>query len=165
MAGDYDVVVVGSGHNGLTAAAYLAKAGQKVLILERNDWFGGGVVTQEILEPGFKFDLHSSLHVNIQANPLILNDELKLLSKFGLKYLYPDAVYSTIFDDQTFLVTYKDIERTCQSIAKISPHDAEPVRAVAAAGAVLRAARPKRGRSGYFSRFDAEQTRYLSRVV
>lgn len=128
MANEYDVIVVGSGHNGLTTAAYLAKAGQKVLILERNNWFGGGVVTQEILEPGFKFDVHSSLHVNIQANPLILNDELKLLSKHGLKYLYPDAVYSTIFDDQTSLITYKDVDRTCQSIAKISPRDAEAYR-------------------------------------
>ncbi len=128
MASEYDVIVVGSGHNGLTTAAYLAKAGQKVLILERNTWYGGGVVTQEILEPGFKFDVHSSLHVNIQANPLIRNDELGLLSRHGLTYLYPDAVYSTIFDDQSSLITYKDVDRTCQSIAKISPRDADAYR-------------------------------------
>ncbi len=128
MNENYDFVVIGSGHNGLTTAAYLAKAGQKVLVLERNDWFGGGVVTKEILAPGFKFDLHSSLHVNIQANPLILKDELGLLAKHGLKYLYPDAVYSTIFDDQTSIITYKDIDRTCESIAKISPRDAEAYR-------------------------------------
>lgn len=128
MANEYDVVVVGSGHNGLTTAAYLAKAGQKVLILERNDWYGGGVVTQEILEPGFKFDVHSSLHVNIQANPMIQNDELQLQSKHGLKYLYPDAVYSTIFDDQTCMITYKDVDRTCQSIAQFSQRDADAYR-------------------------------------
>jgi phytoene dehydrogenase-like protein len=129
MAADvYDFVVIGSGHNGLTTAAYLAKAGQKVLILERNDWYGGGVVTKELFAPGFKFDLHSSLHVNIQANPLILNDELGLRSKYGLKYLYPDAVYSTMFDDHTYLVTYKDVDRTCESIARISSRDAEAYR-------------------------------------
>ena len=128
MSDTYDFVVIGSGHNGLTTAAYLAKAGQKVLVLERNDWFGGGVVTKEILAPGFKFDLHSSLHVNIQANPLILRDELQLLAKYGLKYLYPDAVYSTIFDDQTSIITYKDIDRTCESIAKISQRDADAYR-------------------------------------
>ena len=45
-AGDYDIIAVGSGHNGLVAAAYLAKAGKRVLVLERNAWFGGGVVTR-----------------------------------------------------------------------------------------------------------------------
>jgi phytoene dehydrogenase-like protein len=45
MSEIYDFVVIGSGHNGLTTAAYLAKAGQKILLLERNDWFVGGVVT------------------------------------------------------------------------------------------------------------------------
>lgn len=130
--GTYDIVVIGSGHNGLTTAAYLAKAGKSVLVLEKNDWYGGGVVTQEILAPGFKFDLHSSLHVNIQANPLILRDELKLLSKYGLKYLYPDGVYSTMFEDGTSLITYKDVERTCESIARLSPRDADAYRRFAA---------------------------------
>ncbi|WP_315718691.1 MULTISPECIES: NAD(P)/FAD-dependent oxidoreductase [unclassified Bradyrhizobium] len=132
MSKSYDIVVVGSGHNGLTTAAYLAKAGLSVLVLEKNDWLGGGVVTKEILAPGFKFDLHSSLHVNIQANPLIRNDELKLQSKYGLKYLYPDAVYSTMFEDGSALITYKDVDRTCESIARISPRDAEAYRRFAA---------------------------------
>jgi phytoene dehydrogenase-like protein len=132
MATEYDLIVVGSGHNGLTCAAYLAKAGMKVLVLEKNDWFGGGVVTKEILAPGFRFDLHSALHVNIQANPLILNDELKLKAKYGLTYLYPDAVYSTMFDDQTSLITYTDVDRTCESISRISTRDAEAYRRFAA---------------------------------
>ncbi|WP_315768432.1 MULTISPECIES: NAD(P)/FAD-dependent oxidoreductase [unclassified Bradyrhizobium] len=132
MSKSYDIVVVGSGHNGLTTAAYLAKADLSVLVLEKNDWLGGGVVTKEILAPGFKFDLHSSLHVNIQANPLIRNDELKLQSKYGLKYLYPDAVYSTMFEDGSSLITYKDVERTCESIARISPRDADAYRRFAA---------------------------------
>lgn len=130
----YDIVVVGSGHNGLTTAAYLAKAGLSVLVLERNDWYGGGVVTKEILAPGFKFDLHSSLHVNIQANPLITNDELKLQGKYGLKYLYPEGIYSTMFEDGTSLITYQDVEKTCENIAKISPKDADAYRRFAHMG-------------------------------
>jgi len=128
MGSEYDLIVVGSGHNGLTCAAYMARAGMKVLVLEKNDWYGGGVVTREMLAPGYRFDLHSALHVNIQANPLIRNDELQLQGKYGLRYLYPDAVYSTIFDDQTSIVTYKDVDRTCESIARISPRDAEAYR-------------------------------------
>ena len=49
-----DIVVIGSGHNGLVAAAYLAAAGKRVTVLERNPWFGGGVVTRELTVPGFR---------------------------------------------------------------------------------------------------------------
>jgi phytoene dehydrogenase-like protein len=48
---DADIIAIGSGHNGLVAAAYLAVAGKKVLVLERNEWFGGGVVTRELTGP------------------------------------------------------------------------------------------------------------------
>ena len=50
-ASNYDIVTVGSGHNGLVAAAYMAAAGKKVVVLERNAWFGGGVVTRELTCP------------------------------------------------------------------------------------------------------------------
>lgn len=138
MKNSYDVVTVGSGHNGLIAAAFLAKAGKKVLVLERNAHLGGGCVTSEIAAPGYFHDWHSAIHALIQANPLIQNDELELLSKFGLEYVYPDAVYSTVFDDGDWLVTYRDVEKTCEAIARISPVDADAYRSfVARSSAVL----------------------------
>ncbi len=131
MSKTYDVVVMGAGHNGLTTAAYLAKAGKKVLILERQPFPGGGVVTREINSPGYRHDLHSSCHIMIQGNPLLTNDELGLFSKFGLKYNYSDVPYASIFHDQETLITYKDLDRSCQQIARYSEKDAETYRAFA----------------------------------
>lgn len=128
MSDAFDIIVVGSGANGLIAGSYMAKAGKKVLVLERNAWFGGGVVTREIVAPGFYHDQHSATHIIIQANPLIRNDELGLISKFGLKYIYPEGIFSTIFDDQSFIVSYADLDKTCESIAAISPRDADAYR-------------------------------------
>jgi phytoene dehydrogenase-like protein len=125
---EFDVVVAGAGSNTLTAAAYLAKAGLKVVMLERNRWIGGGAVTRELTVPGFRHDPHSTSHIYISANPLIGNDELGLLSRFGLKYVYPEVAVVSVFDDHTVLVTYFDLDRTCESIARISQHDAEAYR-------------------------------------
>ena len=127
MSKSYDVVCMGAGHNGLVAAAYLAKAGKKVLLLERKAFPGGGVVTRELNTPGYWHDEHSSVHIMIQGNPMIRNDELGLMSKFGMKYRY-GTPYAMIFEDQTSLVAYKDLDKTCEGIAKISQKDAESYR-------------------------------------
>ncbi|MFT4182486.1 MAG: NAD(P)-binding protein, partial [Rhizobium sp.] len=66
MRTDYDIVVMGAGQNALGAAAYLAKAGKKVLVLERHAHIGGGAVTLERNLPGFKYDKHSMVHILIQ---------------------------------------------------------------------------------------------------
>ena len=105
---DADIIVIGSGHNGLVAAAYLAVAGKRVLVLERNEWFGGGVVTRELTRPGFRHDQHSMSHIFIQGNPLLLNDELGLKSKYGLRYVFPDVPMMSVWEDGATLPLHRD---------------------------------------------------------
>jgi phytoene dehydrogenase-like protein len=125
----YDVVVMGGGHNGLTAAAYMAKAGRKVIVLEAKGHYGGGVSTRELIRPGFWHDEHSNVHIMIQGNPLLRDDELGLLSKFGLEYIYPDLVHVSIWEDGTVIRSYKDLDRTCEELARTtSEKDAEAYR-------------------------------------
>ena len=125
MTSSYDIVAIGSGHNGLVAAAYLAAAGKSVLVLERNSWFGGGVVTRELTKPGFLHDQHSMAHIFIQANPLLKDDELGLKSKYGLKYVFPEMPFISVFEDGDTIGIYRDPERTRADIAKHSKKDAD----------------------------------------
>ena len=130
MSGSHDVLVVGGGHNGLTAAAYLSKAGLDVAVVEKKSYVGGGAVTLETNLPGFKHDVASAAHIFIQANPLIRGDELNLLSKHGLEYIGFDEnpSVSVLFPDDSYVSLYRDLDKTCDSIAKFSSHDAEAYR-------------------------------------
>ncbi|MCL5735773.1 MAG: NAD(P)/FAD-dependent oxidoreductase [Actinobacteria bacterium] len=125
MTSEHEIIVVGGGHNGLVAAAYLAKAGLDVLVVERQAKCGGGVLTEELTVPGFRHDVFSSDHALIQANPLIAQDELGLKSKYGLKYLTHSPGTAFVFPDDRALILYDELDKTCESIAQFSRRDSE----------------------------------------
>jgi phytoene dehydrogenase-like protein len=120
MTPRHDAVVVGAGHNGLVAAAYLAKSGLSVLVLERRHRVGGACVTEEIA-PGFR--VSSAAQVLGMLRPQIIAD--LELARHGLVYTLRDPEVFVPFPDGKHLFLYDDIERTAASIARLSPHDAE----------------------------------------
>ena len=125
QAEHFDFVIAGAGHNSLVCAAYLAKAGHKVLVLEGRPTIGGGCKTAEVCLPGFKEDLCSSVHSGFQSNPAL--KELRL-SEYGLEYIDPELVMHIPFLDGSSITVYRDLDRTCETIAKISKKDADTFR-------------------------------------
>src|SRR5213593_3392768 len=95
---DYDAIVVGSGVNSLACAAMLARADWRVCVLERNDWFGGAIKSEELTEPGFLHDVFSAWHplwVGGAAHAE-LGDEL---AARGLEYLNTELPTATLYPD------------------------------------------------------------------
>src|SRR5512147_118470 len=116
----YDAIIIGGGHNGLVTAAYLARAGRKVLVLERRELVGGCAVTEE-LWPGFKVSTAS--YVNSLFRPEIIRDlELK---RHGLAMLPRSPSSFTPFQDGRYLMMGPDKEMTHREISKFSKKDAE----------------------------------------
>jgi phytoene dehydrogenase-like protein len=122
MAERFDILVAGAGHNSLVAAAYLAKAGYRCMVLEGRPIVGGGVKSAELTLRGFTHDVCSSAHNGIHGNPLLRDDELKL-GDYGLEYIYPDPVFHMPFPDGSYLTQWRDLDRTCAEFAKFSKAD------------------------------------------
>jgi beta-carotene ketolase (CrtO type) len=120
----YDVIIIGAGHNGLTCAAYLLKAGYSVLLLEKRSIPGGAATTEEIMPkeaPGFQFNLCAIDHEFIHLGPVV--EELEL-SKYGLEYLFCDPVVFCPHPDGKYFLAHKSVEATCAEIAQYNSRDA-----------------------------------------
>jgi phytoene dehydrogenase-like protein len=115
----YDAIVVGAGHNGLTAAAYLARAGLSVLVLERREIVGGCCVTEEIA-PGCRVSTTS--YIASMLRPEVIS-ELRL-GDHGLRMIPCDPAIQVPFPDGDVVPWWADRERAGREFAKISPKDA-----------------------------------------
>jgi phytoene dehydrogenase-like protein len=123
VADEADVVIVGAGHNALVCAGYLAEAGLQVRVLEARPLVGGNTVTEELTLPGFAHDSCSSAHVLIQSNPLMTDDELGLISRWGLQYVHTDPAVVLPQADGDSLVIHRDLEATVDEIGRWSAPD------------------------------------------
>src|SRR2546423_2491609 len=113
--GDYDAILIGSGVNSLACGALLARAGWRVCVLERNDWFGGAIQTAELTEPGFAHDVFSAWHplwVGADAHAALGGD----LAARGLEYLNTDLPTAAAFPDGEAAFLLRDAEGNAREL-------------------------------------------------
>src|SRR5215472_6261367 len=120
MGAKYDAIIVGGGHNGLVAAAYLARAGRKALVLERREMVGGCAVTEEVW-PGYRVSTGAYLVSLLQ--PRIVYD--LDLERYGYKVDSKDPAFFSAFPDGRHFFMWQDHKKTLTEIAKFSRRDAE----------------------------------------
>jgi len=119
----YDIVIIGGGPNGLTAGAYLAKAGQKVLIVDRRGELGGGCATEEASSlPAYMHNVHAIYFPMVDFAPVYgdLN-----LEEYNLRHIYPSLQFAMPFKDGSCACIYSNPDDTAKSFAKFSQKDAE----------------------------------------
>ena len=122
MNTDYDVIIVGAGHNGLVSAAYLAREGKRVLVLERNEKVGG-MTSSGFMIPEAPNHLVTPCAIEIiylRQTGIIEDLELE---KHGLKMIEPDPPYAYLHPDGRSIALFRDMKRTADDIARIHPED------------------------------------------
>jgi len=126
MSGQYDVIVIGTGPNGLEIGAYLSKAGQKVLLLEKRYEAGGGLATEQITLPDFFHNTHAIFHMMVDYAPIY--EDFKLEEQYGVRHIFPEVQWAMPLPDGKCICVYADPAKTHASIAKFSKKDADAYR-------------------------------------
>ena len=121
-----DVVIIGAGPNGLEAGAYLSKAGAKVVVLERRYEMGGGLLTEEITNPGYLHNTHAVYMMMVDYAPVY--QDFKLDEEYNCKHLLPELQFALPLSDGRSVCLYTDVEKTCANFAQFSKKDAESYR-------------------------------------
>jgi phytoene dehydrogenase-like protein len=116
----YDAIIIGAGHNGLTAAAYLAKAGLSVLVLEKRHLLGGAAATEEVY-PGFRFDTGSH-DAGLFLDSIVRDLDLE---KHGLRFLESEVVAFSPQQGGDSLTLWRDLDKSVDNIARLSQADAD----------------------------------------
>ena len=120
----YDGIIIGAGHHGLILGSYLAKAGLRILLVDRRLQYGGGLTTKEVTVPGFYHNLHSINHFHISETPWF--KDLGLEDR--VTYITPRYEFGQAHSDGTALVFGRDREETIANVARFSKNDAETFR-------------------------------------
>lgn len=118
MKQSYDVLVVGAGPNGLCCAAYLAKAGAKVAVLEKNVETGGGLLTQEL--SGFKLNYHATYMLLGEKMPPVQDLDL---ASWGVSFTRPQVQAAFLYEDKSALLLYDSLEKNLASLQAFAPED------------------------------------------
>ena len=99
MATEYDGIIIGAGPNGLTVAAYLAKTGLKILVLEKNFEAGGGLATEQVTLPGFLHNTHAVYMPMVDYAPPLRDFDEYLTKDYDLEFVFPSLVMAMPFQD------------------------------------------------------------------
>src|SRR3984957_3405050 len=121
---NYDGIIIGAGPHGLILGTYLARAGLKILLVDRRLQYGGGLSTEEVTLPGFYHNLHSINHFHISETPWF--KDLRLSDR--VTYITPRYEFGQPHLDGSALVLGRDLDETCANIARFSRKDAATFR-------------------------------------
>ncbi len=109
----FDVIIIGSGPNGLSAAIRLAQAGQSVLVLEGHETIGGGTRSCELTNPGYTHDICSAIHPLGLASPFLRSLPLR---EHGLEWVHPDAPFAHALDPNDPILIHQDLNATAEAL-------------------------------------------------
>ncbi|MDM7998784.1 MAG: NAD(P)-binding protein, partial [Dehalococcoidia bacterium] len=109
MAQKFDFIIVGGGPNGLTIGAYLAKAGQKCLLLEKRFEVGGGLMTEQVTLPDFFHNTHAIYHMMVDYAPIY--SDLNF-DEYLVRHIKPELQWALPLKDGRCLCIYTDVEKT-----------------------------------------------------